>query len=162
MTYKIRLGNTEAFLSVEGSGFSFQLDVGQSIEREFSVAPAGPGRQSIIVDGRSYTVIVLPGGNVSVNGVIIPIEVIDPRAYQDRGKSGLTEGRQQIAALMPGRVVNVLVEAGAVVEAGQGLIVVEAMKMQNEMKSPKAGRVAEVKTKPGAAVTAGEVLMVIE
>jgi biotin carboxyl carrier protein len=162
MKYEIVSGSREARLSVEGSRVSYQTRDGQTIEREFSVTPAGPGRYSILVEGRSYAVTVLPDGNFSVNGVVIPIEVIDPREYRGRGKAGLTEGHQQVAALMPGRVVNVLVEAGATVEAGQGLIVVEAMKMQNEMKSPKTGRVAEVKTRPGAAVAAGEVLMVIE
>jgi biotin carboxyl carrier protein len=58
--------------------------------------------------------------------------------------------------------VRVLVAAGDAVEAGQGLIVVEAMKMQNEMKSPKAGTVVEIKTKDGATVAAGEILIVIE
>jgi biotin carboxyl carrier protein len=59
-------------------------------------------------------------------------------------------------------VIRVLVSQGDSVEAGQGLVVVEAMKMQNEMKSPKAGRVAEVRVQPGAAVLAGETLMVVE
>jgi biotin carboxyl carrier protein len=59
-------------------------------------------------------------------------------------------------------VIRVLVAVGDAVELGQGLVVVEAMKMQNEMKSPKAGRIAEVKTKPGAAVAAGDVLVVVE
>jgi biotin carboxyl carrier protein len=63
---------------------------------------------------------------------------------------------------MPGRVIRVLVEAGQTVEAGQGLIVVEAMKMQNEMKSLAAGRVAEVRAQAGATVKAGDVLVVIE
>jgi biotin carboxyl carrier protein len=63
---------------------------------------------------------------------------------------------------MPGRVIRVLVEPGQHVEAGQGLIVVEAMKMQNEMKSLQAGRVAEVKAAAGATVSAGDVLVVIE
>ncbi len=63
---------------------------------------------------------------------------------------------------MPGRVIRVLVEAGQEVSAGQGLIVIEAMKMQNEMKSPKDGRVAEVKTIDGATVLVGDVLIVIE
>ena len=67
-----------------------------------------------------------------------------------------------MVALMPGRVIRVLVEAGQQVEAGQGLIVVEAMKMQNEMKAPRAGRVASVKAEAGAAVSAGDILMVIE
>ena len=68
----------------------------------------------------------------------------------------------EIAAMMPGKVVRVLVAEGDEVEAGAGLVVVEAMKMQNEMKSPKSGRVVEVKIKPEATVAAGEVLMVIE
>ena len=63
---------------------------------------------------------------------------------------------------MPGKVVRVLVEPGDSVEAGQGLVVVEAMKMQNEMKSPKAGRVVEVRTRVDAAVVAGEALIVVE
>jgi len=167
VTYDIVFEKRPAWLSLTGSTkeslrFSYRVGDGDAIERDFSIEPAGPGRHSILVDGRSYTVVLLPDGNVSVNGVVLPIEVIDPREYRGPNKSGQTEGPQQIAALMPGRVVNVLVETGAAVEAGQGLIVVEAMKMQNEMKSPKTGRVAEVRTKPGAAVAAGEVLMVVE
>ncbi|MDQ3806105.1 MAG: biotin/lipoyl-binding protein, partial [Acidobacteriota bacterium] len=67
-----------------------------------------------------------------------------------------------ISAQMPGRVVRVLVEAGQEVEAGQPVVVVEAMKMQNEMKSPKAGAVAEVRARDGATVNAGDVLVIIE
>jgi biotin carboxyl carrier protein len=63
---------------------------------------------------------------------------------------------------MPGKVVRILVNQGDTVEPRQGLIVVEAMKMQNEMKSPKAGTVVEIKTKDGATVSAGEILIVIE
>ena len=97
-----------------------------------------------------------------VNGRSFAVEVFDPREMRARKSAGAGEGRQNIAAMMPGKVVRVLVAQGDEVEAGQGLIVVEAMKMQNEMKSPKAGRVIEVKTKPDATVAAGEVLMVIE
>ena len=70
--------------------------------------------------------------------------------------------RKIFTAPMPGKVVRVLVAVGAVVEKGQGLIVVEAMKMQNEMKSPKDGVVIVVKTSEGATVSAGEILVVIE
>ena len=73
-----------------------------------------------------------------------------------------SEGRQQMTAPMPGKVVRVLLEQGAEVAAGQGVVVVEAMKMQNEIKSPKAGRVIEVRVKQGATVTAGQVLAVVE
>ena len=63
---------------------------------------------------------------------------------------------------MPGKVVRILVAQGEAVQEGQGLVVVEAMKMQNEMKSPKAGRVVELRTRPDATVGAGEVLVVVE
>ncbi len=71
-------------------------------------------------------------------------------------------GRHEVAAPMPGKVVRVLVAVGDAVEQGQGLVVVEAMKMQNEIKSRKAGRVVEVRTKPEAAVTRGAILLVVE
>jgi biotin carboxyl carrier protein len=71
-------------------------------------------------------------------------------------------GRAEVKAMMPGRVVNVLVAAGELVAQGQGLIVIEAMKMENELKSPKAGVVAEVKVAPGQTVEKGGVLIVIE
>jgi biotin carboxyl carrier protein len=63
---------------------------------------------------------------------------------------------------MPGKIVRVLVEVGARVETGTGIVVVEAMKMQNEMKSPKAGQVVSIRAEPGATVNAGDVLAVIE
>ena len=63
---------------------------------------------------------------------------------------------------MPGRVVRVLAARGEEVEAHQGVVVIEAMKMQNELKSPKAGRVAEIRVAPGDTVSAGDVLAVIE
>ena len=71
-------------------------------------------------------------------------------------------GRVEIKATMPGRVVNVLVGSGDEVTAGQGVIIVEAMKMENELKSPKAGKVTEVKVAPGQTVEKGELLVVIE
>jgi biotin carboxyl carrier protein len=63
---------------------------------------------------------------------------------------------------MPGRIVRLLVEKGEVVAAHQGVIVVEAMKMQNELKSPKNGRVAEIRVSPGDTVAAGDILAIIE
>ncbi|WP_433984431.1 biotin/lipoyl-containing protein [Tunturiibacter empetritectus] len=63
---------------------------------------------------------------------------------------------------MPGRMVRVLVEMGDAVEEGQALIVIEAMKMQNELKSPKAGRVARIAVAVGDAVGSGDVLVVVE
>ncbi|MEQ1887328.1 MAG: biotin/lipoyl-containing protein [Bryobacteraceae bacterium] len=162
MKYDIVAVQNEGKFSLNGNSFRYEAKDSEVVEREFSVEPGGPGRYSILIEGRSYAVAMLPGGGVSVNGTVIPVEVIDPREYRRGNRGSGTEGRQQIAAMMPGRVVNILVEVGSEVEAGQGLIVVEAMKMQNEMKSPKSGKVTEVRAKAGAAVAAGELLMVIE
>ena len=63
---------------------------------------------------------------------------------------------------MPGKVVRILVEAGATVEQGDGILVVEAMKMQNELRSPKSGVVKELRAKEGATVGAGDILATIE
>ena len=97
-----------------------------------------------------------------MNGRTLVVEAFDPRELRARKIAGAGKGRLDIAAPMPGKVVRLLVSPGDSVEAGQGLVVVEAMKMQNEMKSPRSGRVAEIKTKVDATVKAGEVLLVIE
>jgi biotin carboxyl carrier protein len=89
-------------------------------------------------------------------------EVIDPRAWTGRRHGNAeAEGRQQIVAPMPGKVVRLLVQAGDHVEVGQGLLVVEAMKMQNEIRSPKSGIVERILAKEGQPVNAGEVLCVV-
>jgi biotin carboxyl carrier protein len=72
------------------------------------------------------------------------------------------EGRQEILAPMPGKVIRVLAAVGDAVEAGQGLLVVEAMKMQNEIRSPKSGKVERLLVKEGQNVNAGEVLAWVE
>jgi biotin carboxyl carrier protein len=151
-----------ARLEVNGTQLRYEREGAEAIEREFSVAPLTPGSYSVLMGGRSFTVFAPAGGEVTVNGRAFAVEIFDPREMRGRKSAGATEGRQKIVATMPGKVVRVLVAEGDAVEAGQGLVVVEAMKMQNEMKSPKAGRVIEVKTKADATVTAGEVLLVIE
>lgn len=91
------------------------------------------------------------------------IKIIDPRRLRSgQNSTGHHHGVAQIVAPMAGKVVRVLVEAGATVEKGMGVIVVEAMKMQNEMKSPRAGVVVAVNVKPGDTVNAGDVLAVFE
>jgi biotin carboxyl carrier protein len=91
------------------------------------------------------------------------VTLVDPRRLSHATAAAtLAAGRAAVTAPMPGRVVRVLVEVGTQVEAGAGLIVVEAMKMQNELKSPKAGVVTVVNAETGAAVNAGDTLVVIE
>ena len=95
---------------------------------------------------------------VTIEGYRFEIEVRDPRRWRERRAAAGTAGVQTIAAPMPGKVVRVLVAAGETVEAGQGLVVVEAMKMQNEMKALRAGKVLSLPAREGATVAAGEVL----
>lgn len=91
------------------------------------------------------------------------ITLFDPKRLRGSARAGLHgDGSAEIVAPMPGKVVRVLAEKGAHVEAGDGIIVVEAMKMQNEMKSPRAGTVTAINAQAGATVNAGDVLAVIE
>ena len=124
--------------------------------------PAGDDAWSILIEGQSYAVNVLSESEVSVNGRVYQVEVFDPRGPRGPRARGERPGPQAVASSMPGRVVEVLVTPGQQVAAGQRLIVVEAMKMQNEMKAPRAGRVASVKAEAGATVSAGDILVVIE
>ena len=101
--------------------------------------------------------------SVLLGGQTYPVKIIDPRRLRSgQNSGGHHHGVAQIVAQMPGKVVKVQVEAGAEVEKGVGVVVVEAMKMQNEMKSPRAGVVVSVNVKPGDTVNAGDVLFVLE
>ncbi|HZI19110.1 MAG TPA: biotin/lipoyl-containing protein [Pyrinomonadaceae bacterium] len=106
----------------------------------------------------------VPGAlQISVGAETYDVALSDPRRLRGaQGAGGSDAGRSQLKAPMPGKVVRVLVEQGQEVEAGQGVVVIEAMKMQNELKSPKAGTVSEVRTAEGTNVNAGDVLAVIE
>lgn len=135
-------------------------------EPEADVVPVGPGAYSVLVDGRPMDVYLehAPDGALEafVGGRRYVVELRDPRAYRaDVGGAG-GRGGGVVAAPMPGKVVSVLVEPGQQVETEQGLLVVEAMKMQNEIRSPKAGKVAEVRAAVGDSVTPGQPLVVVE
>ncbi len=124
-----------------------------------------PGVYHLLDGDRSIEVRVVRGTGqylVEVEGRSFSVELFDPRDRRDRSGGAGGHGRRSVAAPMPGRVVRVLVCVGDAVEAGQGLLVVEAMKMQNEMKSPKAGRVISVGAGVGDTVGAGDVLVVVE
>jgi biotin carboxyl carrier protein len=140
----------------------YRREDGQRFEGEFSVEALDSGAWLVLIGSRVYRVELGAPGELIVNGTPLAIELFDPRASRQRHGSAASHGRLSIAAPMPGKVVRVLVSSGDAVEEGQGLVVVEAMKMQNEMKSPKTGRVVEVRVKPDSTVAAGEVLMVVE
>lgn len=142
--------------SVELDGQPYAADVCQLDARTLS----------ILLDGRSYRVLLDNRGDdkaVSVEDRRIPFRIEDPRSLQSRRKADAGgSGARPVMASMPGRIIRLLVQQGDAVEAHQGLIVVEAMKMQNELKAPKAGTVVRVAVEVGATVQAGAVLLVIE
>jgi biotin carboxyl carrier protein len=126
-----------------------------------------PNVFSVLLNGESYEVRIAIASDskltLQTRHHEFVAEVVDPRAWRGRHHGAVeAQGRQEIVAPMPGKVVRVLVKAGDKVEAGQGLLVVEAMKMQNEVRSPKTGTVERLLAREGHAVNAGEVLAWID
>lgn len=122
---------------------------------------------SLIVDSRSFEIEVDHTGDeyrVLVDGRNYRVNLIDERRARVGGAQGGIElqGRQKVSVPMPGKVIAVLVSEGDSVEKGQGLVIVEAMKMENEVRSPIAGAVKEIKVKSGDAVEGGAVLVIVE
>ncbi len=127
-------------------------------------AEIAPAVYSILLDGRSFEVTVERSDDgllLRTAGREFRLEIADPRAWR-RGRAGSIEleGRQEVAAPMPGKIVRVLAVPGEKVEAGQGLLVIEAMKMQNEIRSPKTGTIERL-AREGYTVRAGEILAVV-
>lgn len=125
------------------------------------------GTLSLIVDTASYSAMLDWRGtqvNVRLRHAILPLELLDERKLRMRRAAGgfTVEGRQTVSTPMPGKIVKVLVRAGDEVRQGQGLVVVEAMKMENELRSPKDGKVVDLLVAEGQAVEANTKLCVIE
>ena len=130
-----------------------------------SIAATMPGVFSVLLGSKSFSVAIARRGTgleVSTGGRRHFVELTDPRDRAGKADRVSASGPVEIRAQMPGKVIKVLVKPGAAVETGQGVIIVEAMKMQNEMKSPKQGIVGKIHAAEGSTVTAGETLMVIE
>jgi biotin carboxyl carrier protein len=138
---------------------------GQAVEAD--AVQIAPNIVSVMLGGQSFEIHVSRSTDGTLNLQCGPHEfsadIIDPRAWRGRKHGAVeVEGRQEIPAPMPGKVVRVLAKVGDSVEAGQGLLVVEAMKMQNEIRSPKSGKVERLLVKEGQNVNAGEVLAWVE
>jgi len=165
MKLTLHTGGVEQPIEILASAPSYRFRLGAGPERVANVERPEPGIYSVLLDGRIYDARVeeTPAGLVVViDGYRFEIEVRDPRRWSRKDAARGGEGVQTLAAPMPGKVVRVLAAPGDVVEAGQGLLVVEAMKMQNEMKASRAGRILSLTVKEGATVAAGEVLATIE
>jgi biotin carboxyl carrier protein len=124
-----------------------------------------PGRWSLLFDERhaSHEVLVRNGQPgawvVHVDGAVVPVRLLDPRRRDPSSTDGRADGLVRIVAPMPGKIVKVLVQSGAAVSARQPLIVIEAMKMENELRAPRTATVTDVLVSEGALVEAGALLV---
>lgn len=154
-------GNShEIEIKRDGSRISATVD-GREYELEASEPEAGV--YLLKYDNRVFEVYVSPDGMVNVGGHQLEVKISDPKRLRGaRGDAEHGDGTAEIKTAMPGKIVRILVAVGDEVEKGDGVIVVEAMKMQNEMKAPKAGIVKQINVKEGDTVNAGDILAVIE
>ena len=150
---QVRVDGREVAAEVAGLGAlrTVRLD---GLGVEAAIWPA-PGTEAGPRGVRAY--------DVALGSRIVPVRLIDPLRHGDRAvdEAG-EEGTIEVRAVMPGKVAAVLVEEGAEVEAGAGLLVIEAMKMENEITAPRAGRVASIRATTGDAVDSGALLAVLE
>jgi len=165
MTYEVSIDGRSHRLELERveGRWGCTLD-GEKINVDAVIAR--PNVLSLIVDGQAFEVKreqTSTDLHLWVKSARFAAEVRDPRSLRSRrAASGGVEGPQKLLAPMPGKIVRVLAPAGTAVVAGQGVLVIEAMKMQNELKSPKDGAVKQITVAEGASVTAGDVLAIVE
>jgi biotin carboxyl carrier protein len=162
-----QVGSEERELVLESTGQDgrYRVVVGGN-EREVDARQIDGSGWSLIIGGQAYLVDVESGKDgelvAEIRGVTVPVKLADPRrvalaAQRTREASGPFDVR----APMPGKIVKVHVKAGDAVSVGQGLIVIEAMKMENELRAPREGTVDKVRASEGQAVEAQEVLVTL-
>ena len=164
MTYDIAIDgkNYRLDLNRQEGGWSCRLD---GREVEVDAVLARPDVLSLRIGNQAYEVkCERVGGDLHlwVGSVRFAAEVRDPRSLRGRVRAVDDHGPKKLTAPMPGKIVRVLVSQGDEVETGAGVLVVEAMKMQNEIKSPKKGTIQKILVSEGAAVNAGDVLAIVE
>jgi len=151
---EVQIERTDGGFLVEVDGRRFVVDA-HKLEDDF---------YSILTEGRSYEVSVEPrrDGYFVRHGAAERRVILTDPGRRARAEHGVGAGPAEILSQMPGRVVRVLAEVGDRVEADQGLVVIEAMKMENEITAPKAGTVTRIAVTPGQTVESGTVLAVVE
>lgn len=156
-THRLELNKGETMWHCKVDGHAIEVDAALTARDVMSVLVGGDAfeiKRERSLQGELHLVI---------GSARYAIDVQDPRSLRKRRAAGESEaGPQKITAPMPGKIVRISVKVGDEVKAGQGVIVMEAMKMQNEMKSPKDGKVQKILTTEGATVNPGDVLAVIE
>lgn len=168
MKLEVRIGTLARQIEIQRTGpnqFAISGEDSADIDTKIDAIEVAPNTYSILMNGRAFEAVVIPAAEavlVRCGGREFHATVSDPRAWRGgRGALFGAEGKQRVIAPMPGKVVRILVSAGETVEADQGLIVVEAMKMQNEIRAPKAGTIERIFIREGQAVAAGEALVTI-
>ena len=164
MTYEISIDgkNYRLELTQSEGHWSCRLD-GREIEVDAVLAR--PNVLSLRIGNKAYEVKcerVASDVHIWVGSRRFAPEVRDPRSFRSRSHAADEQGPKKLTAPMPGKVVRILLPQGAEVQAGTGIVVVEAMKMQNEVKSPKKGTIQKIVVAEGAAVSAGDVLAIVE
>lgn len=162
----VRHGEREEKVQVRRNGTGYEIVIG---DRTFQVdaATARTGLRSLRIDGSHHEVAVRHVREsywVSTPTSAGPVSVTDPLTHlaaQTRGGKGARRSAK-VTAYMPGRVVSILAEEGEAVTAGQGIVVLEAMKMQNEIRAEQDGTLARVHVQPGQAVEGGDPLFELE
>lgn len=165
MAYIAVWGEQEHKIEVMAASDPWKVKVNDAVH-DVDVLTIGDGLYSLLVDGWSYEVDVLEEQGallVLLKGQAFRLEIQEERRRRlPKAGREIKVGRQAIVAPMPGKVVKVLVVRGDQVSVGDGIIVVEAMKMENELKAAGPGVVREIKVGEGQVVDGGEVLVVIE
>ena len=160
---RLRDRKTEMHLAREGGQYRGRIG-----EREFSaeILDEGKGALTVLTGGRTFEVTYWREGHalhLDLGEGTMDVEILDPlRPQGARSEEREQGGRQEIRAAMPGKVVAVKILPGGDVLEGQGVVVVEAMKMENEVLSPRAGRVTTMEVSPGQTVEKGALLFSIE
>ena len=159
---------------IDGVGIEIELRRSQppTIEAQIGdrkyvieVTVVEPGVYWFNWNNRSMEISVVPNDDgyvVSLEGRRVAVEIVDARSTLRKAAPSGHDGAVELRAPMPGKIVKVLVSEGAEVQANQGIVVMEAMKMQNEIKSPQAGIVKRLGVKEGMPVNAGDLLAVVE
>ncbi len=165
MIVNVRIDGAGTRLEVVREGGQYRFRLGDQTERRAEIKTIRPGVYSVLLDGCSYDARAErdhDGAWVTVRGRRFRVDIVDPRRWSPEGEGGHGPELENIVAPMPGKIVRVLVAPGEAVEAGQGVVVIEAMKMQNEMKARRRGRVTTVPVSRGETVAAGAILATIE
>ncbi len=176
MKFEVEVGETLRTISIRRAGTAFRVEVDGRI---FLVDARHVGERSLSllvgsdnghVPARSVDVGLAARDqagsfDVHLGGQVVPLTIRPAGAFSRHNRqagAGQGQGAQRVVAPMPGKIVRVLVKPGDVVTARQGLVVVEAMKMENELRASRPGRVLEVSVSEGQSVDAGAMLLVVE